>query len=203
MQLVSMGFGVCLNPQAFPKRRICVIVLINHIEGDSIGCKMEERRSQSHRAKRAALIVVACVAAGAAIVAIWHFSTDSIGGGANETPVETTQESISSNNSDSDSPKNAADLPRSADIDESQEGVSYISGEVIVVFEDGVTEEQETAILQGASSINLDVVPSKLGDHMFLLKLKDGVSVSQAVEQLSGLDSVRSVQPNYIYRLSD
>lgn len=164
---------------------------------------MEERRSERHSAKRATLIVAACFAVGVAIVAIWHFSTDSIDGGANETPVETTQESISSDNSDSDSTKSVADLPRSVDIDESQEGVSYTSGEVIVVFEDGVTEEQETAILQGASSINLNVEPSKLGDYMFLLKLRDGVSVSQAVEQLSSLESVRSAQPNYTYHLSD
>ncbi len=113
-----------------------------------------------------------------------------------------------------DERQSSCDLPLDKSIDESQAGIDYDAGQVIVTFSDAAFDCEDVlttstelksgarSILSEAKSVNADSV-SRLDNKTAIVKLNDGVSVAQAVRELSDMRGVSSVQPDYIYTLAD
>jgi len=74
----------------------------------------------------------------------------------------------------------------------------YVSGELLVKFKEGVTEEKALSIIseKGASLLKrMDAL------GVCLLKLRKGQSVEEAVKEFSSLPEVQYAEPNYIVTL--
>ena len=78
------------------------------------------------------------------------------------------------------------------------QGTGYVPGEVIVRYGAGVAAQQIQAIETRFDLTVLSELPHLRLRHY---KLPEGVTVPVAIEQLSAIPEVESVDPNVIYRL--
>ncbi len=75
---------------------------------------------------------------------------------------------------------------------------SYIPGEVLLRFREGVTLEEKTALInRGGFTLIERVVLTDI----YRLKIPTRMTVSRAIENLRGLREVKHVQPNYIFTI--
>jgi len=77
---------------------------------------------------------------------------------------------------------------------------SYVEGEVIVKFKE-VTDPKAFVKIAGISSKLAEKMEELRLRNTYLLKLKQGISVESAIEELKKSDVVEHVQPNYVYKL--
>ena len=84
---------------------------------------------------------------------------------------------------------------KEAEFKETKQG--YKTGEVLLKFKEGVPEEEALSII----ALNKAELLKKLKDRLFLVKIKDGRSVPEAVEEFSALPQVQYAEPNYIIRI--
>jgi len=81
--------------------------------------------------------------------------------------------------------------------------VEYVPGEVLVKFKEGISQARATQIMGKFGSKNIGVFSSIKNNKKSLLKkvkLKQHITVNQAVKQYRMLREVEFVEPNYIYR---
>lgn len=77
-------------------------------------------------------------------------------------------------------------------------GISdYISGEVLVKFQSGITEQSAQSALSGIRAERIQIFDRIKVWH---LKLVDGQNVAAAIDQLENLPIVEYAEPNHIYR---
>ena len=72
----------------------------------------------------------------------------------------------------------------------------FVPGEVIVRYKESATGSARLQALKAHSAVKLGT-PAKHFDHV---KIREGLSVDEAVSELSRDPEIESVQPNYIYR---
>ena len=77
------------------------------------------------------------------------------------------------------------------------EGHDYISGEVLVRFEDG-TDIQTIAAIQ--QKLNLTTIRIVSKPYLYLMKIQDNTSVKETIERLMELPEVAFSEPNYLRR---
>jgi len=96
------------------------------------------------------------------------------------------------------------DLPTCDGIEESDEGVTYVAGEIIVSFDQPLTVEDVEIDLDGLRTTNTagGTGITALDDSTFVVRLNEGASVSRAIVEVSTAPDVISVQPNYLYETS-
>ena len=108
-------------------------------------------------------------------------------------------------------------MPTSSKLDEAEEGEAYQSGYVLATFKEKafagetsfetaaapLTDSAKSAVSKMVSidEENLDSV-GRLDDNTAILKVRDGVSVSKAVQEIESSNNFEAVQANYIYRLA-
>jgi len=78
------------------------------------------------------------------------------------------------------------------------EELRYMPGEVLVRFQEEVTNEEKTALIE---KWDFEVIEKVILTDIYRLKLPAGVTVSEAVERIKQQEKVKYAQPNYIYRI--
>ncbi len=74
----------------------------------------------------------------------------------------------------------------------------YVSGQILVRFQAGVTEDEAARIIAGQEA---KVVKHLRDLDIYLIELPEGVSVEEALEAFNALEEVRYAEPNYTRRL--
>ena len=77
----------------------------------------------------------------------------------------------------------------------SEETKNYVSGEILVKFRDGTTDQAKEAIQR---KVNLEPIRLISKPNLYLMKILDGSSVESVMERLDKFKEVRYAEPNYI-----
>lgn len=83
------------------------------------------------------------------------------------------------------------------------EEVPYVQGQVLVEFEESVSELQAERIVEDAGGEDAQIVTPSQEEAICLVTLEKGTEVDEAIEQIEKEKKVVSVQPNYMYRLTE
>jgi len=77
-------------------------------------------------------------------------------------------------------------------------GSKYVAGELLVKFEDGVSDEEARGVIKARGG---EVVNYLKGPGAYLVRLKEGADVEKAAGEFEALPAVRYAEPNYTIRL--
>lgn len=77
---------------------------------------------------------------------------------------------------------------------------TYKEDEILVAFKDSVKEKKAYSI---AENLDSNVVEKNKEDNYYIVKIDDDVSVDEAIDKFEKNDSVKYVQPNFIYNLEE
>ena len=89
------------------------------------------------------------------------------------------------------------DLTRKKEAEFKETKQGYKTDELLVKFKEDVPDEEALSVI----ALNKAEVLKKLKDRLYLVKIKDGRSVPDAVEEFSALPQVQYAEPNYIIRI--
>ncbi|MGD9559724.1 MAG: S8 family serine peptidase [Oscillospiraceae bacterium] len=95
------------------------------------------------------------------------------------------------------------DKTKAEPVDDPDAGVLYVPGELLVLFEDGVSPQEAEATLALSDPDAEISIKEELGDGSLLLNVGADATVLQAVDALNGQPGVRVAQPNYLYALPE
>jgi len=73
----------------------------------------------------------------------------------------------------------------------------YVSGEVLVKFAEGVTDERAREIIEGEKATILRIID---GTRIYHIRLQEGDDVMEAIKRLSRLPEVKYAEPNYMIK---
>ena len=76
-----------------------------------------------------------------------------------------------------------------------EETKNYVSGEILVKFRDGTTDQAKEAIQK---EVHLETIRLISKPNLYLMKILDGSSVERVQERLSKFKEVQYAEPNYI-----
>jgi len=81
---------------------------------------------------------------------------------------------------------------------------SYVPGEILVKFKEGVSPEKARDIVQGLGyEVKVKTIPvKKPWDHWLTVLLPEEIVVRVAMQKAASHPGVEYVQPNWIYRLT-
>jgi len=87
----------------------------------------------------------------------------------------------------------------SSNVKQARQHENFVKGEVIVKFKDNASEKQIERI---NSSLNTQVKQKiPVGKNTFLLKLPEGLPVTEAVDRYKKLSEVEYAEPNFLQRV--
>ena len=72
---------------------------------------------------------------------------------------------------------------------------NYVSGEILVKFRDGTTDQAKEAIQR---KVHLETIRLISKPNLYLMKILDGSSVESVLERLGTFKEVKYAEPNYI-----
>ena len=72
---------------------------------------------------------------------------------------------------------------------------NYVSGEILVKFRDGTTDQAKEAIQR---KVHLETIRLISKPNLYLMKILDGSSVESVMERLGKFKEVKYAEPNYI-----
>ena len=72
---------------------------------------------------------------------------------------------------------------------------NYVSGEILVKFRDGTTDQAKEAIQR---KVNLEPIRLISKPNLYLMKILDGSSIESVMERLDKFKEVKYAEPNYI-----
>ena len=72
---------------------------------------------------------------------------------------------------------------------------NYVSGEILVKFRDGTTDQAKEAIQR---KVQLETIRIISKPNLYLMKILDGSSVERVMERLGKFKEVKYAEPNYI-----
>jgi hypothetical protein len=76
-----------------------------------------------------------------------------------------------------------------------EETKNYVSGEILVKFRDGTTDQAKEAIQR---KVQLETIRIISKPNLYLMKILDGSSVERVMERLGKFKEVKYAEPNYI-----
>jgi hypothetical protein len=76
-----------------------------------------------------------------------------------------------------------------------EETKNYVSGEILVKFRDGTTDQAKEAIQR---KVHLETIRLISKPNLYLMKILDGSSVESVMERLGKFKEVKYAEPNYI-----
>ena len=76
-----------------------------------------------------------------------------------------------------------------------EETKNYVSGEILVKFRDGTTDQAKEAIQK---KVHLETIRIISKPNLYLMKILDGSSVESVMERLGEFKEVTYAEPNYI-----
>ncbi|MCD8207006.1 MAG: S8 family serine peptidase [Bacteroidales bacterium] len=92
------------------------------------------------------------------------------------------------------------------EVSEEEEGISYVAGELCVLFDqDATTEEAEQELEEIGLSLGDDLEKSLDEGKAYAPRIEDGDSVAETLDEIRGnsSDAIAYAQPNYIYESDD
>lgn len=87
----------------------------------------------------------------------------------------------------------------STNVEQARQHENFVKGEVIVKFKDNASEKQIERINSSLNTTVKQKIP--VGKNTFLLKLPEGLQVTEAVDRYKKLSEVEYAEPNYIRKL--
>jgi hypothetical protein len=71
----------------------------------------------------------------------------------------------------------------------------YVSGEILVKFQDGTSDQTKEAIQK---EVRLETIRIVSKPHLYLMRIRDGSSVESVMDRLGKFKEVQYAEPNYI-----